>query len=134
MEAKIERKTMTVPEAAKVLGIGLSVAYEAARTGELPTIKVGKRILVPLVALERKLQGAAREFTAIAARADSSAWQSTKEKSRPGGNPKRLDNLGDNLCNPTLTIFRTNATKNDNVRSLIFMRPAHVLFSRRCST
>ena len=35
MEEKIERKTMTVPEAAKVLGIGLSVAYEAARTGEL---------------------------------------------------------------------------------------------------
>ena len=43
MEAKVERKTMTVPEAAKVLGIGLSVAYEAARTGELPTIKIGKR-------------------------------------------------------------------------------------------
>ena len=59
MEAKIERKTMTVPEAAKVLGIGLSVAYEAARTGELPTIKIGKRILVPLAALERKLEGAA---------------------------------------------------------------------------
>ena len=50
---------MTVPEAAKVLGIGLSIAYEAARTGELPTIKIGKRILVPLVALDRKLHGAA---------------------------------------------------------------------------
>ena len=35
MEAKIERKTMSVPEAAKALGIGLSVAYEAARSGEL---------------------------------------------------------------------------------------------------
>jgi excisionase family DNA binding protein len=59
MEAKFERKTLTVPEAACVLGIGLSKAYEAARTGELPTIKIGKRILVPVVALERMLQGPA---------------------------------------------------------------------------
>ena len=56
MEAKIERKTMTVPEAAKALGIGLSVAYEAARSGELPTVKFGKRILVPVAALERLLE------------------------------------------------------------------------------
>ena len=41
------------------MGISDASAYEAARTGELPTIKIGKRILVPLVALERKLQGAA---------------------------------------------------------------------------
>jgi excisionase family DNA binding protein len=58
MEEQIERKTMTVPEAAKVLGIGLSVAYEAARTGELPTIKFGRRILVPLVALDKMLEAA----------------------------------------------------------------------------
>ena len=59
MEERIQRKTMTVPEAAKALGIGLSVAYEAARTGELPTVKIGKRILVPVVALERMLECAA---------------------------------------------------------------------------
>ena len=55
MKEKTERKTMTVPEAAKVLGIGLGIAYEAARTGELPTIRIGKRILVPTAALDRKL-------------------------------------------------------------------------------
>jgi excisionase family DNA binding protein len=56
-EEKIERRTCTVKEAAKTLGISIPSAYEAARTGELPTIKFGKRILVPLVALERKLEG-----------------------------------------------------------------------------
>jgi excisionase family DNA binding protein len=54
-----ERKTLTVTEAAKALGICRNKAYEAARSGEIPTIKIGKRLLVPLAALERMLQGAA---------------------------------------------------------------------------
>jgi excisionase family DNA binding protein len=52
-----KRKTLTVTETAKVLGIGRNQCYEAIRRGELPTIKIGKRILVPLVALEQKLRG-----------------------------------------------------------------------------
>jgi len=51
-----KRKTLTITEAAKILGIGRNQAYEAARRGEIPTIKIGRRILVPLAALERKLQ------------------------------------------------------------------------------
>jgi excisionase family DNA binding protein len=51
----MEKRTYTVPEAAEALGIGRNAAYEAARTGQLPTIRIGKRILVPLVALERLL-------------------------------------------------------------------------------
>jgi excisionase family DNA binding protein len=57
MEDKTERRTLSVPEAAKALGIGLSCAYEAARTGDLPTVKIGKRILVPTAALDRLLEG-----------------------------------------------------------------------------
>ncbi len=45
----------TIPEAAKKLGIGRNTAYEAARRGQIPTIKIGKRLLVPREALERKL-------------------------------------------------------------------------------
>jgi excisionase family DNA binding protein len=56
-EDRTQRRTLTVEEAAKELGISKASAYEAARTGELPTIKIGKRILVPVVALERMLQG-----------------------------------------------------------------------------
>ena len=59
MENQADRKTLTILEAANALGIGRNAAYEAARRGEIPTIKIGKRLLVPLVALERLLQGAA---------------------------------------------------------------------------
>jgi len=52
-----QRKTLTVPEAAKILGIGKNQAYEAARRGEIPTVKIGKRVLVLAAALERKLEG-----------------------------------------------------------------------------
>lgn len=51
------RLTLTIPEAAKVLGIGRNQAYEAARTGEIPVIKIGKRKLVPIAAL-RAILGA----------------------------------------------------------------------------
>jgi excisionase family DNA binding protein len=50
--------TYTVEEAAKKLGIGRNSCYEAARTGQLPSIRIGKRILVPRAALERLLSGA----------------------------------------------------------------------------
>ena len=36
-------------------GIGRNQAYEAARRGEIPTIRIGKRILVPVAALDRLL-------------------------------------------------------------------------------
>jgi excisionase family DNA binding protein len=50
-----EPATFTVEEAAKLLRIGRNQGYEAARTGDLPSIRIGKRILVPRVALERLL-------------------------------------------------------------------------------
>ena len=53
----MEKRTYSIPEVAKVLGIGRTAAYEAARTGEIPTIRIGKRILVPVAALERLLAG-----------------------------------------------------------------------------
>ena len=59
MEAPIERKTMTITEASEVLGVSRNKAYEAARRGQIPVIRIGKRLLVPRAALERMLQGAA---------------------------------------------------------------------------
>ena len=53
----MHKQTYSIPEAAKVLGIGRSAAYEAARTGEIPTIKIGKRVLVPVAQLEQLLGG-----------------------------------------------------------------------------
>jgi excisionase family DNA binding protein len=48
-------KTMTVPEAATYLGISRSAAYRAARNGELPTLRIGTRILVVRDRLEQLL-------------------------------------------------------------------------------
>ena len=54
----VERRTLSIPEAAAYLGIGRNTAYEAARTGEIPTIRIGGRIVVPELALERLLESA----------------------------------------------------------------------------
>jgi excisionase family DNA binding protein len=42
-----EPLTMSVEDAAKLLGVSRGLAYEAAKRGELPTIKLGRRLLVP---------------------------------------------------------------------------------------
>lgn len=52
------KSTFTIPEAAKILGIGRTAAYDAARTGQIPVIKIGKRLLVPKTALDRMLSEA----------------------------------------------------------------------------
>ncbi len=49
-----ERLTVTVTEAAGLLGISRAMAYECVRTGQIPSVRLGARILVPrhrLVAL-----------------------------------------------------------------------------------
>ena len=53
-----ERQTLTVAEAARLLGIGRNTAYEAIRRRQIPSVRIGKRILVPLAALERMLERA----------------------------------------------------------------------------
>ena len=56
---KTQRRTCSVPEAAEALGLCRKGAYDAAKRGEIPTIKIGKRVLVPLAALEKLLSGEA---------------------------------------------------------------------------
>jgi excisionase family DNA binding protein len=52
----MERATLTITEAAKLLGIGRSAAYEAARRGDLPTLSFGRRRVVLSAALEQMLK------------------------------------------------------------------------------
>ena len=48
--------TLTIPVAgAKYFNLGRSASYEAARRGEIPTVKIGRKRLVPVAAIERKL-------------------------------------------------------------------------------
>jgi len=49
------RLTLTVNEAAKMLGISRGLAYEMVKTGKIPSVHFGKRILVPRRALEKLL-------------------------------------------------------------------------------
>lgn len=48
----------TVDEAAALLRLSRQSTYEAVRRGEIPTIQIGKRILVPRRALLRMIEGA----------------------------------------------------------------------------
>jgi excisionase family DNA binding protein len=50
-----ERLTLTVEEAAQVLGIGRTLAYEAVKRGDIPTVRIGRRLLVPQVAIAQLL-------------------------------------------------------------------------------
>lgn len=59
------RTTITVEEAASLLGIGRSAAYEAARRGQLPTRRLGRRLLVPVPALLEWLRAAALQERAV---------------------------------------------------------------------
>lgn len=58
LTATPERATLTVDETAAVLGIGRELAFTMCRTGQIPTIRLGRRILVPRAALERMLETA----------------------------------------------------------------------------
>jgi excisionase family DNA binding protein len=49
------RLTMTVEEVARALGISRAFAYEAVHRGEIPHIRIGRRMLVPRAALARVL-------------------------------------------------------------------------------
>jgi hypothetical protein len=54
-------RTLSVPEAGRqYFDLSRNAAYEAARRGDIPTIKIGRLLRVPVVALERKLEEAGR--------------------------------------------------------------------------
>ena len=55
LETPPERRVVTLDEAAAILRISRGSAYEAAKRGEIPNIRIGRRLLVPIAALERML-------------------------------------------------------------------------------
>ena len=56
-----QRLVYTVEEAATLLGISCSFAYEAVQRGDVPSMRIGRRILVPKAALQRYLESASDE-------------------------------------------------------------------------
>jgi len=49
--------TLSVMETAKMLGLSRNSVYEAIRTGRIPSVRFGKRMFVPRVALDRMISG-----------------------------------------------------------------------------
>jgi hypothetical protein len=63
MEANLEEpaapKTLTVPDAGRIyFGLGRNAAYQAAKRGDIPTIRIGRLLRVPVAAMERRLEHA----------------------------------------------------------------------------
>jgi excisionase family DNA binding protein len=51
------RATCTVEEAGQCLGISRKLAYEAAGRGEIPVLRLGRRLVVPVPKLLAMLEG-----------------------------------------------------------------------------
>lgn len=52
-----ERLTVTVAQEAILLGISRTSAYERVRRGEIPTVRLGRRLVVPIARLMAMLDG-----------------------------------------------------------------------------
>ncbi len=51
------RLTVTVEEAAEILGISRAFAYALVRREDLPSVRLGRRLVIPRRALERLVNG-----------------------------------------------------------------------------
>jgi hypothetical protein len=49
------RPTISVPEAGQLFDLGRTASYEAARRGEIPTERIGRRLVVPTAKVLAKL-------------------------------------------------------------------------------
>lgn len=53
----MERRTYTVEDVGRVLGIGRNSMYKAVERGDVRCIRIGKRIVIPKAEVERLLHG-----------------------------------------------------------------------------
>ena len=60
----MDEMAISVPEAARRLGISRTFAYQMIRAGDIPSVKIGQKILVPMKWLEEKLKPAQKTGTA----------------------------------------------------------------------
>jgi excisionase family DNA binding protein len=80
------RATITVPEMAKVLGIGRDQAYAAIKNGELPALPIGRTLRVPVPRLLALLGDVTPEDTeADPATGSATATVHTLTPARSGG-------------------------------------------------
>ncbi len=56
-----QQEVLTVPEAARRLGVGVRTVYTAIRAEQVPHLHIASRIVIPRAAFERWFQTAGRE-------------------------------------------------------------------------
>ena len=54
----VVRLVLSVEEARRLLGLSRGLMYQAIRTGQVPSVRIGRRILIPRRALEQMLDKA----------------------------------------------------------------------------
>lgn len=69
-EHLLTQRTLTVEQTAAVIGIGRAAAYRAVNSGQIPSIRVGRKILIPRQKLA-DLLGETNENSATAANRDA---------------------------------------------------------------
>ena len=62
-----ERVTLSIEEAAGMLGISRAHAYELVRRGALPRLRLGRRVVIPRKALEEFVEAATDRSSPVAA-------------------------------------------------------------------
>ena len=48
---------LPVPEAARLLGIGTTLCWEMVHSGQVPSVRLGRRVLIPRAVVERLASG-----------------------------------------------------------------------------
>jgi excisionase family DNA binding protein len=77
------RLVLTVTEAARTLGISRALAYELIARGELPALRLGRRLVVPRRALEALVDGASVAVRSGPSVFDEKALQRADALERP---------------------------------------------------
>ena len=77
-----DRPALRVEDCARLLGVSRSAAYEAVRTGQIPSWRIGRRLLVPVAALIGRLAGV--DSTANATRPGEAEAAYVTHHPRPG--------------------------------------------------
>lgn len=62
----IQRTTLTTKEVSEYLGLSLDFVYKLARSGELPSVKVGSRVLFRVATVDKWLQEKEQESVNVA--------------------------------------------------------------------
>jgi excisionase family DNA binding protein len=58
-----DRLVVTVPEAAALLGVSRALGYALVANGQVPSVRLGRRIVIPWRALEAFLEETTRRFS-----------------------------------------------------------------------